>query len=225
VAIPLATSNSTTQNPNTANTSGVTNPAKVNEPVVKTPEVKARGPVESSPVKIESVVKVPSVNVNSNFAHPFVKQVLNDSNRIEIQNAIINLWQSEKHKGQMKVYINLHEKVKNNAVQERKVKELKTMVSVLRKNDFPAWWTLVSLAESAITSNALSDKGAYGWWQFMPRTAVRFGLKVDQETDQRTDLTLSTQAAAEISSVLIQKFSILKVRSIFPFYSKSLITT
>jgi soluble lytic murein transglycosylase-like protein len=54
----------------------------------------------------------------------------------------------------------------------------------------------VARVESHFNPVALSRKGAFGVWQFMPATARRYGLRVDGERDERADTEKSTRAAA-----------------------------
>jgi membrane-bound lytic murein transglycosylase D len=50
-------------------------------------------------------------------------------------------------------------------------------------------------AESGFNPFALSRAGASGVWQFMPRTAINYGLTVDSWVDERRDPYKSTEAA------------------------------
>lgn len=54
------------------------------------------------------------------------------------------------------------------------------------------------LIESGCTYAAKSSAGAVGMWQFMPATARAYGLRVDDEVDDRLDPVISTQAAARL---------------------------
>jgi hypothetical protein len=58
------------------------------------------------------------------------------------------------------------------------------------------------LAESALLPHAGSPKGAIGFWQFMPETARRYGLRVDRQVDERRNLEASTRAAIAYLSEL-----------------------
>lgn len=51
--------------------------------------------------------------------------------------------------------------------------------------------------ESMFNENARSHAGAAGIWQFMPRTAKLFGLKVTKGLDERLDIEKATIAAAK----------------------------
>ena len=53
---------------------------------------------------------------------------------------------------------------------------------------------------------ALSHAGARGLWQFMPKTARQFGLKVNDHVDERIDPQKATYAAAEYFKDLIGIF-------------------
>ena len=66
----------------------------------------------------------------------------------------------------------------------------------LREEGVPAELAAVALVESAGQTTALSSRGARGLWQFMPRTARRYGLRVAAGTDERLDVERSTRAAA-----------------------------
>lgn len=50
-----------------------------------------------------------------------------------------------------------------------------------------------------------SSKGASGFWQFMPQTAINYGLTVNEEVDQRQDVKKSTGAACNYLSNLHQQ--------------------
>ncbi|NPA10860.1 MAG: LysM peptidoglycan-binding domain-containing protein [Epsilonproteobacteria bacterium] len=53
----------------------------------------------------------------------------------------------------------------------------------------------VAMAESYLKLTAKSNKKAIGLWQFMPRTARIFGLRIDEYVDERKDPIKSTKAA------------------------------
>ena len=50
--------------------------------------------------------------------------------------------------------------------------------------------------ESRFDVRAVSSKGARGLWQLMPETARQYGLEVSGRRDERSELLLSTRAAA-----------------------------
>lgn len=58
--------------------------------------------------------------------------------------------------------------------------------------------TALCIVESAVTSGAVSPAGAAGMWQLMPMTARQYGLVLDENVDERLDVTKSTDAAARL---------------------------
>lgn len=67
---------------------------------------------------------------------------------------------------------------------------------ILSQYGLPHELKYLAVIESDLKSNALSVAGALGPWQFMPGTAKLYGLRVNQNVDDRMDYTKSTYAAA-----------------------------
>ncbi len=88
----------------------------------------------------------------------------------------------------------------------RKEKYKPMIQRILRENNLPPELMYVSMLESGFNPRALSHAGARGLWQFMPRTARSFGLRVDEAVDERLDPLKSTHAAAEYFKDLIAIF-------------------
>ena len=65
-----------------------------------------------------------------------------------------------------------------------------------RRYDIPLELKYVAIIESAFNPRAESRVGAKGMWQFMYRTAINYGLKVDSYSDERMDPIASVDAAA-----------------------------
>jgi len=61
-------------------------------------------------------------------------------------------------------------------------------------------------AESGFNTFAVSRAGACGVWQFMPRTAINYGLVVDSWVDERRDPYKSTEAAIKYLKKLYADF-------------------
>ena len=68
--------------------------------------------------------------------------------------------------------------------------------SVFARYGVPEELTALCIVESAVSPSAVSPAGAAGMWQLMPSTARQYGLAVDENADERTDVGRSTVAAA-----------------------------
>lgn len=77
---------------------------------------------------------------------------------------------------------------------------------ILKENDIPSAFLYLLMAESNFILTAKSNKKAIGLWQFMPRTAKRFGLKTNEYIDERMDIIKSTQAAVKYLKYLHKMF-------------------
>jgi len=64
----------------------------------------------------------------------------------------------------------------------------------------------LSMAESGLSTHAVSSKKAVGLWQFMPKTAKHYNLTVCQSYDERCDATSSTTAAIRYLNKLHRQF-------------------
>lgn len=65
-----------------------------------------------------------------------------------------------------------------------------------RRYDLPLELKYVAIIESAFNPRAESRVGAKGMWQFMYRTALSYGLRIDSYADERMDPLASMDAAA-----------------------------
>ncbi|MGP8305875.1 lytic transglycosylase domain-containing protein [Vibrio sp. YIC-376] len=78
--------------------------------------------------------------------------------------------------------------------------------TLLDKHKLPEIFILVPMLESSYRTDVVSHANAAGLWQLMPATAKRFGLTVDEHTDERFDTTASSQAAIDYLAFLYHKF-------------------
>ena len=69
--------------------------------------------------------------------------------------------------------------------------------SVLADHDVPNDFKYLTLAESGLRTDAVSHAGAAGIWQFIPETARRYGLTVNEFIDERYHFKKSSIAAAK----------------------------
>lgn len=91
-------------------------------------------------------------------------------------------------------------------VTERARPYLYHIVEALSKKQLPLELALLPIVESAYQPTALSPKGAAGLWQFMPGTGRDYGLKQNNQYDERLDILASTQAAIRFLSDLKDHF-------------------
>lgn len=76
----------------------------------------------------------------------------------------------------------------------------------IKNSHLPKELLTVAMAESYMNLKAYSKKRAVGLWQFMPGTAMRFGLRIDDYVDERRDFFKSTKAAIKYLSYLHNYF-------------------
>ena len=82
------------------------------------------------------------------------------------------------------------------AAQRRLLAEGVDAARIFAEEGVPSGLIVIAGVESNYDPLALSPKGARGLWQLMPETAKRFGLSVEQHTDDRIHPVHSTRAAA-----------------------------
>jgi membrane-bound lytic murein transglycosylase D len=68
--------------------------------------------------------------------------------------------------------------------------------NILQQYGLPKELKYIAVIESNLSIGATSGAGAGGPWQFMPYTAVEYGLAVNNKVDERRDYYKSTHAAA-----------------------------
>lgn len=76
---------------------------------------------------------------------------------------------------------------------------------ILERHRIPTDFKYLPLVESALTSFAVSPKGAVGYWQFMPATAQELGLSIRPGRDERQNLVKSTEAACRYLNFLYNR--------------------
>ncbi|WP_128546238.1 lytic transglycosylase domain-containing protein [Larkinella soli] len=73
---------------------------------------------------------------------------------------------------------------------------------ILKKYRIPDDFKYLAVVESGLKADAVSHKGAMGYWQLMPETALELGLTVNEKVDERRDLRKSTDAACRYLRIL-----------------------
>jgi membrane-bound lytic murein transglycosylase D len=86
-------------------------------------------------------------------------------------------------------------------------KYLPLMRGILVENGLPEELVCLAMVESGFDPVALSEARAVGLWQFIPVTARRYGLRVDEWVDERKDPVKSTVAASRMLQDLYKKYS------------------
>ncbi|HAV39545.1 MAG: lytic transglycosylase domain-containing protein [Aquificaceae bacterium] len=77
---------------------------------------------------------------------------------------------------------------------------------IVQKYNLPEELALLPVIESGFNNFAVSRSGAAGLWQFIPSTARRYGLRVDQYVDERFDVVKATDAAMRYLKDLYSMF-------------------
>lgn len=77
---------------------------------------------------------------------------------------------------------------------------------ILSERNIPEDMAYIAFIESGFNPRALSHAGALGMWQFMPKTARNYSLKVSRGIDERFDPIKSTYAAVDYFHDLIAIF-------------------
>lgn len=76
----------------------------------------------------------------------------------------------------------------------------------LKDNALPDDLKYIVIVESSLRPLATSYKGAVGFWQFIESTGLRYGMKIDQHTDDRRSFFPSTDAAISYLKDLYEMF-------------------
>ncbi len=77
---------------------------------------------------------------------------------------------------------------------------------ILKEEGIPSDFRYLAAAESTLDPRATSPAGAAGLWQFMKPAAVRYGLEVNAEVDERFHVEKSTRAACRYLKEMYAKY-------------------
>jgi len=103
------------------------------------------------------------------------------------------------------MHVNLYYHSNTILMLKRAKRWLPVMGQILKKNNIPEDFKYLPLIESSL-ANAVSYRGAVGFWQLMEGTAEEFGLEVNNEVDERYDPIKSTEVACEYLNRAYRKF-------------------
>jgi len=76
---------------------------------------------------------------------------------------------------------------------------------ILKKNGVPDDFKYLAAAESGLR-NLTSPSGAKGYWQFLDKTAISYGLEVNEYVDERLHIEKSTEAACKYFKEAYKQF-------------------
>lgn len=79
---------------------------------------------------------------------------------------------------------------------ERAILYFPIVESILMDEEVPIDFKYLAVQESSFKPEVVSSSNAVGFWQFKPETARELNLRVDDEVDERKNISSSTHAAA-----------------------------
>lgn len=103
------------------------------------------------------------------------------------------------------MHVNLYFHSNTILMLKRAQRWLPTIGEILKRKGIPEDFKYLPLIESSL-ENAVSYRGAVGFWQLMEGTAEEFGLKVSNEVDERYDPVKSTEVACQYLERAYRKF-------------------
>lgn len=77
---------------------------------------------------------------------------------------------------------------------------------ILKKNKIPNDFKYLALIESGFV-NKTSLAGAEGFWQFLKETAIKYGLEINNEVDERYNLEKATEASCKYLNEAYKKYN------------------
>ena len=131
--------------------------------------------------------------INLLFANVFVDKDTQILNSLNIESNFIN---NPLLKEKYRYYKRYEKRYLINSLQNG-FEYIPILKSEIKSSFLPKEMFSVAMAESYLNTKARSDVSAVGLWQFMPATAKRFGLRINDYVDERRDALKSTHAAIE----------------------------
>ena len=78
--------------------------------------------------------------------------------------------------------------------------------NIFNEEGIPTELKYLAFIESGFNTHVYSRAGARGMWQFMRFTGMRYGLKINRQTDERTNPEKATRAAAQYFKKLFNQY-------------------
>jgi membrane-bound lytic murein transglycosylase D len=79
---------------------------------------------------------------------------------------------------------------------DRAILHFPIVESILMDEEVPIDFKYLAVQESSFKPDVVSSSNAVGYWQFKPETAIGLNLRVDDDIDERKNISSSTHAAA-----------------------------
>jgi len=102
--------------------------------------------------------------------------------------------------------VNLDQDYQNLLYLKRSAKYFPEIERKLAERDLPDDLKYLAVAESGLRESVSSSAGAAGIWQFIPATGRQYGLRVDDQIDERQHFTKATDAALDYLGKLYRQF-------------------
>ena len=91
---------------------------------------------------------------------------------------------------------NSYKRIQTTKLHTKAARWFPVIVPILKAHGIPEDFKYMPLVESGLAEGT-SPRGAAGFWQFMPGTARNYGLRVNNDIDERKNLRKSTIAACK----------------------------
>ena len=131
---------------------------------------------------------------------------INTPNQISFANERTPLEYSDiKERLDKELLINTYWQSKTILLIKRAKKYFPIIEQILEKHNIPEDFKYLAVAESGLENNT-SPSGAKGFWQFLKKTGLEYGLEINSELDERYHLEKSTKAACQYLQEAYDKF-------------------
>jgi hypothetical protein len=140
------------------------------------------------------------------FAKNYKVYSLNLPTKLDFANEAVPLNQFDVRESlDRELLLNTYWQSQSILLHKRAYRWFQRIVPILKKNGIPEDFKYVALIESGFT-NAVSPSGASGFWQFLDKTAVNYGLTVNENIDERYHVERATEAACKYFKEAYNKF-------------------